>query len=40
MDLSTKNVQRLFQKQITDLTKRTVHREDSFDYQFSGAWLG
>ncbi len=40
MAQSTKNIRRLFEEQIRDLTQRTlIRREDSFDLQFSGRWL-
>ncbi len=40
IDLHEKTIQRLFQKQVEDLTKRTlITREDSLDIQFSGAWI-
>ncbi len=40
VDLSNNTIKRLFEQQIKDLTHRTViHKEDSFDYQFSGGWL-
>ncbi len=38
VDLSPQTIQKLLQKQLQELTKRTFHKEDSFDYQFSGAW--
>lgn len=42
MDVSTRNVKKLFEKQITELTKRTcgiIPREELFDIQMSGSWL-
>ena len=38
VDLSTTTIRRLFEKQVRDLTRRTIiHKEDSFDVQF-GRW--
>jgi hypothetical protein len=40
IDLSTKNVRKLFEQQIKMLTQQTlIQKEDSFDYQFSGRWI-
>ena len=42
MDVSTRNVKKLFEKQITELTKRTCNilpKEELFDLQMSGGWL-
>ncbi len=36
VDLSPKTINELFNKQIRDLTTKTV---GSFDYQFSDRWL-
>ncbi len=40
MDQNTRQIRRIFEEQIRDLTQRTlISREDSFDLQFSGRWL-
>lgn len=40
VDLSTGTIKNLFEKQVRQLTKRSVFaKEDSFDFQMSGAWL-
>ena len=40
VDLTTKTIQRLFHRQVQELTQRTVlSKEDTFDYQLSGGWL-
>ena len=40
IDLTTKTIRKLFEKQVRELTQRTLmRREDSFDYQFSGGWI-
>lgn len=40
VDLTTKTIKRLFEKQIQELTTRSViSKEDSFDVQFSEGWL-
>ena len=40
IDLQPKTIQRLFQKQVRDLTARTLMvKEDTFDFQLSGGWL-
>ena len=39
VDLTTRTIKKIFEQQIKDLTLRSVHKEDSFDYQFSGGWL-
>lgn len=40
VDLSHKTIKQLFEKQIRDLTIRSViSKEESFDYQFNGGWL-
>ncbi|MFH1275781.1 MAG: hypothetical protein ABIH82_01590 [Candidatus Woesearchaeota archaeon] len=39
IDLTTHTIRNLLEKQIRELTQRTVRPEDSFDIQFSGAWL-
>ncbi len=40
IDLTTKTIQKLFEKQIKELTEKTlVAPEDSFDFQFSGRWI-
>lgn len=40
VDLTTRTIKRLFEQQIKELTQRAlVSPEDTFDVQFSGAWL-
>jgi hypothetical protein len=39
VDLSTTYIRNLFNQQILELTRRTLHAEDSFDIQFSERWL-
>lgn len=41
IDLTTRTIKKLFEKQILDLTKKTLAlpREELFDFQFSGGWL-
>jgi len=40
VDLTTKTIKRLFEKQVRELTHRTVMpKEETFDYQMSGGWL-
>jgi len=40
VDMSTKTIRRLFQRQIEELTKRTIiPREELIDFQLSGGWL-
>ena len=40
VDLTTKTIQRLFEKQVRELTHRTIAvKEDTFDYQLSGGWI-
>lgn len=39
MDLSPHNIKKIFEKQILELTKKSLHREELFDYQLSGGWL-
>jgi hypothetical protein len=39
IDLTTTTIRKLFEQQVRDLTQRTLQREDSFDYQFSGGWV-
>jgi hypothetical protein len=40
VDLTTRTIRNLFEKQVRDLTERTlITKEDSFDYQMSGAWF-
>jgi len=38
IDLTPRTIQRLFEEQIRELTMRTLCREDTFDYQFSGGF--
>ena len=37
VDLSTSKIKELFNKQVREMTKRTLAAE-SFDYQFSDRW--
>ena len=39
VDTSLKTIKKLFDQQIRELTERTIYPEDSFDLQFSGAWI-
>ncbi len=39
IDLSTKTIRVIFEKQIRELTARTIPKEESFNLQFSGGWL-
>ena len=40
IDLTTRNIQRLFERQVRELTRKTImSKEDTFDYQLSGGWL-
>ena len=40
VDLTTKTIQRIFHKQVQELTQRTImSKEDTFDYQLSGGWI-
>ena len=40
VDLTPKTIKRLFEHQVLALTRETLlAKEDSFDYQLSGAWL-
>jgi len=39
VDLTTKTIKNLFEKQIKELTKKTVQKEQTFDFQFSERWL-
>ena len=40
VDLTTRTIRNLFEKQVRDLTERTlITKEDSFDYQMSGGWF-
>tara|TARA_Y100000310_G_C20474460_1_gene711701 strand:- start:389 stop:523 length:135 start_codon:yes stop_codon:yes gene_type:complete len=40
VDLTTTTIQKLFERQIKNMTERTlINKEDSFDIQFSGGWL-
>ncbi len=39
IDLSTKTIEKLFLKQIADLTAKTCGREESFDFQFGEWWV-
>jgi hypothetical protein len=38
IDLTNNTIKKLFEKQIRELTRRTII-EESFDFQLSGAWL-
>jgi hypothetical protein len=39
MDMSTYNIKKLFEKQISELTKRSLNKEELFDFQLSRGWL-
>ena len=39
VDLSTKTIKELFNKQVREMTKKTLSNQ-SFDYQFSDRWIG
>ncbi len=40
VDLSTNTIKKLFEQQVNELTRKTVFPlEETFDWQFSGAWL-
>tara|TARA_Y100000310_G_scaffold306937_1_gene348531 strand:+ start:18 stop:152 length:135 start_codon:yes stop_codon:yes gene_type:complete len=42
MNVSTWHIKKLFEKQITELTKKTsnvIPKEELFDLQMSGGWL-
>ncbi len=39
MDLSTHSIKKIFEKQILELTKKTLPQEEFFDFQLSGGWL-
>ncbi|MBI2112100.1 hypothetical protein HYT52_01015 [Candidatus Woesearchaeota archaeon] len=39
VDLSISTIKKLFEEQVRELTNKTICPEDSFDLQFSGAWL-
>ncbi len=42
MDLSPYQIKKIFEKQILELTKKSLNRlpkEEIFDFQFSGGWL-
>jgi len=40
VDLTTKTIQRIFHRQVQELTQRTImSKEDTFDYQLSGGWI-
>ena len=39
MELSTCAIKKLFERQISELTKRSLNREELFDFQLSGGWL-
>jgi hypothetical protein len=36
VDLTTRTIKNLFEKQVRELTNKTLAKEDSFDYQFGG----
>lgn len=38
-DLSTHTIKKLFEKQVNELTRRSLPQEDSFDFQLSGGWI-
>ena len=39
IDLTTKTIRTIFEKQVRELTARTIPREESFNLQFSGGWI-
>ena len=40
IDMSQKNIKKLFEHQISELTKRTNEEQGQlFDYQMSGGWV-
>jgi len=39
VDLTLEGIKQLFDQQVLDMTKKTIHKEDLFDFQFSGGWL-
>ncbi|MDP3699225.1 MAG: hypothetical protein Q8R47_06610 [Nanoarchaeota archaeon] len=40
VDLTTKTIQRIFHRQVQELTQRTImSKEETFDYQLSGGWI-
>ena len=40
IDMTTKTIRKLFEKQVQELTQRTImQKEDSLDFQYSGGWL-
>ena len=39
VDLTLERIKQLFDQQVLDMTKKTIHKEDLFDFQFSGGWL-
>jgi len=39
VDLSTRKIKQLFEQQMREITRRTVPREETFDYQLSGGWI-
>ena len=40
VDLSTRTIKQLFEKQVRELTQRTlIQKEDTFDMQFNGGWF-
>ena len=39
VDLSTKTIKEIFNKQVREMTKKSLSSQ-SFDYQFSDRWIG
>ncbi|MEK6937463.1 MAG: hypothetical protein AABX04_00320 [Nanoarchaeota archaeon] len=39
VDLTTETIRHLFQKQVQELTIRTLQKESTFDFQLSGGWI-
>lgn len=40
VDLTTRTIKRIFERQVKELTYQSLaNKEDSFDFQFSGGWL-
>jgi len=40
IDLTTNTIKRLFEKQVSKLTQKTLYcKEDLFDFQLSGGWI-
>jgi hypothetical protein len=39
IDLTTNTIRSLFERQVRELTTRTIPREESFNLQFNGGWI-